>query len=212
MDRADGRRQRTGRKWVTWAVLGSLLVTSSYGAAQSLPDQGVYQQPSVMPPQRPSRDLTPTAQTFTFAGRTFPAMHALSKPIDPDSYIIGPGDGLLVQIWGGVDLLHEVIVTAEGKMVVPTIGTLEVKGKRLKDVQDLVTREAARYYRGANVAVTLAVLRTFEVFVLGEVTKPGLYPATPVTRVTEVIDQAQGIAPGGSPRRVEIRRAVRSPR
>jgi protein involved in polysaccharide export with SLBB domain len=187
-------------KRVTWVVVGSLLFTTSYTAAQSLPDPGA----SII--QRPSRELFPTAQSFTFAGRTYPAMQALSKPIDPEHYTIGPGDGLHVQIWGGVDLLHEVIVTAEGKMVIPTIGTLEVKGRSLKEVQELVTREAARYYRGANVAVTLAVLRSFELFVLGEVRRPGVYPATPVTRVTELIDQAGGIAPSGSPRLVEIRR------
>jgi protein involved in polysaccharide export with SLBB domain len=200
-------------KRVTWAVLVSLLFTSSYSAAQSLPDFGASSSQRPSGAKYPSGTLLPSnpslssSQTFMFAGRTYPAMQALTKPIDPESYTIGPGDGLVVQIWGGVDLLYEVIVSAEGKLVIPTIGTVEVKGKRLNEVQELVAREAAHYYRGANVAVTLAVLRSFELFVLGEVNRPGVYPATPVTRVTELIDQAGGIAPSGSPRRVEIRRA-----
>jgi protein involved in polysaccharide export with SLBB domain len=42
--------------------------------------------------------------------------------------------------------------------------------------------------------------------VLGEVRRPGIYPATPVTRVTELLDQAGGVAPSGSLRRIELRR------
>ena len=149
--------------------------------------------------------FVPSARTFTFAGRSYPAVQALAKPIDPATYTIGPGDGLLIQVWGGVDLLHEVVVSAGGRMVVPTIGTLDVVGMSLKEVQEMVAQEAARYYRGANVAASLAVLRAFEVFVLGEVQRPGIYPATPVTRVTELLDQAGGVKPSGSLRHIEVR-------
>ena len=210
--RGGGRRGRAAWQCTTWVVLLTFMSTtaysavqSPYGAPQSPSGMGTASTPSGMQ-QQSLRELIPPAQTFIFAGRTYPAIQALTKPIDPETYLIGPGDGLQVQIWGGVDLLYEVIVTAEGKIVIPTIGTLEVKGRRLNDVQELVAREAAKYYRGANTAVTLAVLRLFELFVLGEVNRPGVYPATPVTRVSEVIERADGIAPGGSPRRIEIRR------
>jgi len=209
--RGGGRRWRTAGQLTTWVVLFTFMSTtvysatqSPYGTPQSPSEMGAGATPSDMQ-RRSLRDLIPPAQTFIFAGRTYPAIQALTKPIDPETYVIGPGDGLQVQIWGGVDLLYEVIVTAEGKIVIPTLGTLEVKGKKLKEVQEQVAREAAKYYRGANTAVTLAVLRLFELFVLGEVTSPGVYPATPVTRVSEMIERADGIAPGGSPRRVEIR-------
>ncbi|HUJ80083.1 MAG TPA: SLBB domain-containing protein, partial [Nitrospiria bacterium] len=210
--RGGGRRWRTAGQLTTWVVLLTFMSTTSYSATQS--PYGAPQSPSQMGAgaspsdlqQRSLRDLIPPAQTFIFAGRTYPAIQALTKPIDPETYLIGPGDGLQVQIWGGVDLLYEVIVTAEGKIVIPTLGTLEVKGQRLREVQELVAREAAKYYRGANTAVTLAVLRLFELFVLGEVNSPGVYPATPVTRLSEMIERANGIAPGGSPRRIEIRK------
>jgi protein involved in polysaccharide export with SLBB domain len=189
-----------------WSLIGSLMSAGTPAWAQTasgvakLPQQ--LGQSSSAVPAAPE----PAAGTFTFAGRSFPAMQALSKPIDPARYLVGPGDGLQIQIWGGVDLLYEVVVTAEGKIVIPTIGTLEVKGKPLKEIQELIAREAVRYYRGANAAVTLAVLRSFEVFVLGEVRKPGIHPATLVTRVTELLDAAGGVAPSGSIRRIELRR------
>ncbi|MEW6325610.1 MAG: SLBB domain-containing protein [Nitrospirota bacterium] len=182
-------------RWTAWVALASVLWTGSLGLAQPIPEPG-----------RLPAHLEPSSRTFTFAGRSFPAMQALSAPIDPARYRIGPGDGLQIQIWGGVDLLHEVIVTAESKIVVPTLGTLDVKGKTLKETQELIAREALRYYRGASVAATLAVLRVYEVFVLGEVKQPGIYPATPVTRVTELLGQAGGVAASGSLRRIELRR------
>lgn len=185
-------------KRITWLVLCSIMWTGSVSFAQPFPES-----------IRRSPDPTePFNRTFTFAGRSFPGMQALSTPIDPEQYVVGPGDGLQIQVWGGVDLLHEVIVTAEGRIVVPTLGTLDVKGRTLKEMQALVAREAARYYRGASVAVSLALLRMFEVFVLGEVNQPGIYPATPVTRVTALLEQAGGVAPSGTLRRIELRRST----
>ena len=129
------------------------------------------------------------------------------KPIQPDEYIVGAGDGLGVNVWGWVDLWYEVMVSADGKIVVPTIGTVEVKGKKLTEVEELVRAEMAKYYQNKNirVAVTLSLIRHFEVSVVGGVARPGIYMATPVTRVSEIIQEAGGVLPGGSVRNIEIR-------
>jgi protein involved in polysaccharide export with SLBB domain len=133
------------------------------------------------------------------------------KPVNPEEYVVGSGDGLVINFWGGVDLSHDVFVSADGKIVVPTIGTLEVRGKTLVEVEELVRSEARKYYRMAKASVTLSRLRSFEVSVVGEVARPGIYLATPVTRLSEILQTAGGPLPGGSVRHLEIQRSGREP-
>ncbi len=135
-----------------------------------------------------------------------PGGQALLKAVSPEKYILGPGDGLIIQIWGGVDLYHKITVTAEGKIVVPTLGTLDVRNKTLKEVQEEVARAVAKIHRNVQSSTTLSGIRMFEVFVLGEVKKPGIYYATPITHLSELIDEAGGVLESGSIRDIEIRK------
>ncbi len=138
--------------------------------------------------------------------RKVPGGQALLKAVSPEKYLLGPGDSLIIQIWGGVDLYHQVIVTAEGKIVVPTLGTLDVRNKTLKEVQEEVARAVAKFHRNVQNSTTLSGIRVFEVFVLGEVKKPGIYYATPITHLSELIDEAGGVLESGSIRDIEIRK------
>lgn len=138
--------------------------------------------------------------------KKIPGGQALLKAVSPEKYILGPGDSLIIQIWGGVDLYHKVTVTAEGKIVIPTLGTLDVRNKTLKEVQEEVARTVARLHRNVQSSTTLSGIRMFEVFVLGEVKKPGIYYATPITHLSELIDEAEGVLESGSIRDIEIRK------
>jgi protein involved in polysaccharide export with SLBB domain len=135
-----------------------------------------------------------------------PGGTALSRAIIPDQYIIGPGDGLTITFWGEYDDTNEVRVAPDGKINLPTIGSLPVNGLSLTEVQALVNQEVQRYYRNVRTDVSLSALRVFQVEVLGELTTPGSYTATPVKRVSDLVGQAGGILPGGSQRHVQLMR------
>jgi len=140
-----------------------------------------------------------------------PGGQALSRAVSPGQYILGPGDGLLITIWGEYDDKYDLRISPDGKVSIPTIGTLVLKGISLTEAETLVGAEVKRYYRNVKSTLSLTSLRVFEVLVLGEVEKPGRYLGTPVKRVSDAVTQAGGVTSGGSQRYVQVRRAGEGP-
>lgn len=135
-----------------------------------------------------------------------PGGRALSRAVVPDQYILGPGDGLTINLWGEYEELYEVRVTPDGKISLPTMGDLKVKGLSLTQVAALVDTEVKKYYHNVKSGVSLTSLRIFEVSVLGAIQFPGTYLATPVRRVSDLISDAGGVQQGGSWRQIQVRR------
>jgi polysaccharide biosynthesis/export protein len=74
--------------------------------------------------------------------------------------------------------------------VIPEMGIARVLGMNLDQAQERVRAVVARLYRGVDVSVTLSRIRTFKVFVVGDVSSPGVRVATAATRVSEVVPEA----------------------
>ncbi|RJR47036.1 MAG: polysaccharide export protein [Desulfobacteraceae bacterium] len=145
-------------------------------------------------------------QSAETATESLPGGQALSKAVVPEKYILGPGDGLSVNIWGDYKESQDVKVTPDGKIVLPSIGDLYVSGLTLSEAEMLIVTEAKSYYRTVYASVSLISLRVFQVLVLGEVPKPGMYLGTPVRRVSELIEKAGGVLTSGSRRHIQLRR------
>ncbi len=129
----------------------------------------------------------------------------LFKQIDPAAYVLGPGDELVINLWGEYDSFETQIVSATGKISLPTIGELKVAGLTLDQAEALLRRAVDKYYRNVNSGISLTALRTFKVGVLGAVHAPGNYPATLDMRVSDLIVEAGGVLPGGSLRRIQVK-------
>ncbi|MCH8956113.1 SLBB domain-containing protein [candidate division KSB1 bacterium] len=129
----------------------------------------------------------------------------LEAAIDPESYIVGPGDVFQIVIISSKELVFKVQVISDGKLVIPTVGVLDVDGKTLSEVQTLVKEAAADKYLNSEITANLAILRQFRVHVTGQVMKPGSYGALAVDRVSNIIKIAEGITNWGSERAIEVR-------
>lgn len=130
----------------------------------------------------------------------------LDAPVNRTEYIVGPGDRLVLSIFGNVDQLHELTVTPDGTVVIPSVGLARVLGLNLDQAQARVRDLVLRYYKDVQVNLTLAQARLFKVFVVGDVPEPGLRVASSATRVSEVVP---GTGASGVVRRnVLIRRAA----
>lgn len=123
----------------------------------------------------------------------------LDKPIDPDSYRLGPGDMLTIFIWGNVQAQHDLTITPEGKLLLPTIGPISVAGLSLSEGKQLIERELLQRYKNVQVITDLTGLREFRVYIGGAVKNPGVYFANGVTRVSELIAMAGGFIGEDSP-------------
>lgn len=144
-------------------------------------------------------------ETVAPAEESLPGGQALSRAVIPDQYVLGPGDGISINIWGEYDESYQLRVSPDGKISLPTIGDLMVKGLTLTQADALIDAQVKKYYRNVKSGLSLTSLRVFEVLVLGDVQRPGTYLATPVRRVSDLIDKAGGILPSGSNRNIQVR-------
>lgn len=119
------------------------------------------------------------------AGR--PSAPLLDRPVDRREYRLGPGDVVSVAVFGEVELDNTLTVTPEGTLVVPSVGVVRVLGANLDEAQARVRNAVYRLYRDVDVTLSLTQVRSFKVFLVGDVPIPGVVVATSVTRASEVI-------------------------
>src|SRR5215472_8354168 len=169
-------------------------------------------QPSLALAQRepgaPTSPTTPlTSSDLLLATPEGRAM--LEGAVDAKTYIVGPGDRLLVELWGVRQQSTEIDVNAEGRLSIPNVGVFSAGGEKLSILRDAVTSRLRGIYPNLHANVSLARPRTFIVSVVGAVARPGPYPATALTRVSALVPRASPL-PNASTRRVEIRRKGRA--
>lgn len=128
-------------------------------------------------------------------------------PVDPDEYVVGPGDRLAVIMWGRVNTTRVTTVSPEGNVVVPGYGVAHVGGLTLSRARQRLLRVLRAQVRGTSVEVQLEGVRRFKVYVLGSVARPQAVRATATSRISDVIDRAGGFAPGAARRGILLRRA-----
>jgi polysaccharide export outer membrane protein len=129
----------------------------------------------------------------------------LSAPVD-ESYVLGPGDELFLYVIGippGIDLgkVVKLVVDREGKIYIPRIGVFYVWGKTLKETEKIISSSV-----GANIKLTVGRLRTFPVYVSGDVKRPGAVVVTALNTVIDAIMMAGGIKKDGTLRDIIITR------
>lgn len=128
----------------------------------------------------------------------------LEEPIDPSTYVCGRGDTFELNFWGRQNFKLRITVDPEGRTFISKIGYVELVGKTLTEARVLLKSVVHRYYPGLKFDLSLAVPRTFLVHVVENATRPGLYPASPLVRLSTLLAQAGGVI--GSRRRIEIHR------
>ena len=126
----------------------------------------------------------------------------MDLPVGPD-YVVGPGDGLAIDLWGGVSQRITRTVDREGRVSLPEAGPLLVSGKTLGDIQDQVQRILRTQFRDVSADVSLLRLRTVRVYVVGEVAAPGAYDISSLSTPLNALFTAGGVTQRGSLRQLE---------
>ena len=103
--------------------------------------------------------------------------------IDPGKYILGPSDMLTVSLWGIVSFSANLTVTPEGSLIIPTVGEVQVAGKRLLEAKKIIGDLVRQRYPSGSVTTTLTNPRSFVVTLRGAVLRQGQYVVTAVDRV-----------------------------
>lgn len=131
---------------------------------------------------------------------------ALETAIDPQTYIVGPGDVFNIEVEGLEAYNANVIISPEGKLILPTLGAYEVEGKSVAKVREIVAEQSRTKYIGGQIKVNLVGVRNVRVHVTGQVAEPGTYQVKAVFRVSDLITLAGGLNPWANVRAIELRR------
>jgi polysaccharide export outer membrane protein len=140
----------------------------------------------------------------------------LGGPVDAN-YRLGPGDRLVLILTGDVEAAHTLDVTREGFIVIPQVGQISVANLTLGDLEDLLFARLGRVYSGVRrgpgattrFSVSVARLRSNQVFVLGEVARPGSYTVSSAGTSIAALYAAGGPTANGSLRDIQIKRGGR---
>jgi protein involved in polysaccharide export with SLBB domain len=125
----------------------------------------------------------------------------MDVPVGPD-YVLGPGDGLNIAIWGSASGHLQRVVDRQGIVNLPEAGNVQVTGKTIAEVQQSVENTLRTQYRDAKADVSLTRLRTVRVYVVGDVTRPGAYDVSALSTPLNALYSAGGPTTRGSLRLV----------
>ena len=132
----------------------------------------------------------------------------MDLPVGPD-YVVGPGDGLAIDLWGGVAQRMVRVVDREGRINLPEAGPLLVSGRTLAEVQAAVQQVLRTQFRDTSADVSLSRLRTIRVYIVGDVAEPGAYDISSLSTPLNALFAAGGVTSRGSLRTLKHYRGKR---
>jgi polysaccharide biosynthesis/export protein len=160
-----------GRGLVCLALSGSMLAQGAGGNSTSTSS---------------SQDATKPATT-----NSEPTAAAADKAHD-DTFIIGLDDVLAVNVWKETEISRSVPVRSDGKISLPLVGEVQASGHTPRQLEQEIAKRLQNYISEPEVTVIVQQINSQKFNVLGQVTKPGLYPLTNSPTVLDAIGLAGG--------------------
>ena len=142
-------------------------------------------------------------QLFDEGPTTFAPMDRIPVPAD---YTIGPGDQLLIRVWGKIDLDVNVTVDRNGQIFLSRVGSLTVAGLRYEQLESYLRTAIGNLYKGFELNVTMGQLRSIQIFVLGSARQPGAYTVSSLSTLVNALFASGGPSATGSMRHIQLRR------
>ncbi len=145
---------------------------------------------------------------FTYSPSTF--LPANNVPT-PTNYVFGPGDEIIITLWGETQLTQDVVVSKNGDITVPDVGVINVNGLSLGALKVRLFERLSNVYSSlksskTHISVTTGELRSVKVYVLGEVKTPGGYVLPALSTSFTALYYAGGPTLNGSLRDVKVLR------
>lgn len=146
-----------------------------------------------------------------FRGSTSQFQPLLAGPV-PETYRLGAGDVLVLVLSGDVELVHTIEVTRDGFVLVPQVGQLYVASLTMSQLKQVLRQRLGASYSGIRSGstrydVTIARLRTNQVYVVGEVAQPGSYQLASVATVLNALYAAGGPTERANLRQIRVQRS-----
>jgi len=126
-------------------------------------------------------------------------------PVTAD-YVVGPGDEILLRVWGQVNLNLELMVDRNGAIYIPQAGNVSVSGLQFKQLPAFLKSNLGRVFRNFDLTVSMGQLRSIQVFVIGQARRPGTYTISSLSTLVNVLFASGGPTAQGSMRHIQLKR------
>jgi len=127
----------------------------------------------------------------------------------PQNYVVGPGDQLIIDIYGASQQSLKLTVSPDGDVTVPEFGPIRVSGLSINAAQSKIRSKLGSYYQSSEIKTSLGQTRSIMVNVMGEVRVPGTYTLSAFATVFHALYMAGGISDLGTLRSIKVFRQGR---
>lgn len=126
----------------------------------------------------------------------------------PQDYRLGPGDEIIIDIWGASENTIRQEISPDGNISVNGLGVISLNGMNIADAKEYLKSELSRIYadEANQIQVTLGKSRSIKINVVGEVMVPGTYTLSAFASVFHALYSAGGITDLGSVRNICVAR------
>lgn len=121
----------------------------------------------------------------------------MDLPAGPD-YVLGPGDSLIVNMWGGQSNRLARIIDRQGQIELPEAGTIMINEMTIGQAQSAIQQALGTQFQNEHVEISLGRLRTVRVYVVGDVQRPGAYDVSSLSTPLSALYAAGGPTSRGS--------------
>tara|TARA_X000000950_G_C13916462_1_gene661263 strand:+ start:1600 stop:4188 length:2589 start_codon:yes stop_codon:yes gene_type:complete len=132
-------------------------------------------------------------------------------PIDlapaPREYVLGPGDEIRVQLFGTESVNRLIPVNREGNIIIAEIGDIQVSGLTFEEAEERIKSVVDASLIGVDAEISLAKIRSIQVFVLGNSYSPGAYTVSSLSNISNILFFSGGPTENGSLRNIDVKRA-----
>lgn len=129
----------------------------------------------------------------------------------PSNYRLGPGDEVIIDVWGASETTIRQTISPEGSIQVSSLGPVYLSGMTVKEADSYLQRAFMKIYSGisgtapsSQVKLTLGQIRTIQISIMGEVAVPGTYTLSSFSSVFHALYRAGGVNKIGSLRSIKV--------
>lgn len=165
----------------------------------------------------PTEQSTAVAAKLVFGRNIFNSKNLTFAPSQniatPANYKLGPGDEVIIDIWGANQNTIRQTISPDGYINVDNLGLVYLNGMNVSEADSYLRKELNKIYSGitgndptSEIKVTLGQIRTIQINVMGEVAVPGTYALSSLSTIFHALYKAGGVSNLGSLRNISLMR------
>ncbi len=136
-----------------------------------------------------------------------PTTFALSTNVPvPQEYVMAPGDKIKIEYFGSNSDKSELYISRSGELNLPLLGPINISGLDFNYAKKLIENKVKNELIGTDVFISLAEMRSINVYAVGAAYKPGTYTLGALSSLTSVIFSTGGPSREGSLRNIQLKR------